>query len=128
MFIVCFFSFRLVEFVTDHVHVMCDRCNTGDKASVYSFSGQLLRSNLTFYQFPSFILSSNEVWMHWYAKDSLLKCKKENCYFVSFSISKSNFVFFEYTKSVSVSQVLHFIVSKMYFFLCILTSQIVVLT
>lgn len=43
--------FLLVEFVTHHVHVVCNKRNRGDKASVYPFSKHLLRSNTIFYQF-----------------------------------------------------------------------------
>ena len=41
IFIVCFSSFFLVEFITDHVHVMCNKRNRGDKASTSSFSKHL---------------------------------------------------------------------------------------
>lgn len=47
--IYCLFFFLLVEFITD-VHVVCNKCNR-DKASIYSLSKHLLRSDIIFYQF-----------------------------------------------------------------------------
>lgn len=55
-----FFSLLFIEVVIDYVMCnMCNKCNSGDKAVTYSLNKHILRSDIIFYQLPSFVLYSD---------------------------------------------------------------------